>query len=358
MRIFRRVHPSGSQPTAAAERVVGFLAAAGTVGASLISFSALGQQQATTSSDTTAPELQEIVVTGSMIARPNAETAEAITVVKMDTLKDLGVTSVEQAMQLITSNNPSAVSTASNVSTFNGGASLANLRGIGPSRTLVLLDGERLANNVTFGNAVDLNTIPFASIDHIEVLREGASSLYGSDAIAGVINFITKKDYNGGEVNVNYSHPEHAGGSSDNADATWGIGNVASDGYNFMITGNYTQQKELTASQRPFASTGYNPQLGLENFNGPYGPAPGSYQDNAVSTHYPSKTGARQYVPHWQVGYPGCAGNTHLVATGGSCQYLYSAAVDLIPQSSSESGLVEFYQDPSGQQHVDDPVLL
>jgi len=283
------------------------------------------------------PELQEIVVTGSMIKRVNAETAEAITVVTMNNLKDLGVTSVEQALAMLTSNN-ATVTTASNVATFKGGASVASLRGMGPTKTLVLLDGQRLANNVTLGSGVDLNTIPFAAIDHIEVLREGASSLYGSDAIAGVINFITKKNYDGGEVNVNYSHPEHAGGSSDDADLTYGIGNLAADGYNFMISGNYTQQKELTPGQRPFASTGYNPTLGLANFNGPYGPWPGSYTDSNSNL--------------WQVGYPNCAGNPHLVATAGSCQYLYSAAVDLIPQSSSESGLLAFTKTLPGNNQL------
>ena len=303
-----------------------FFTAAGAISASLMCASAMGQQAPAASTDASS-ELQEIVVTGSMIKRINAETAEAVTIVKMDTLKDLGVTSVEGALALVTANN-ATITTASNVATFNGGASVASLRGMGPTKTLVLLDGQRLANNVALGSGVDLNTIPFAAIDHIEVLREGASSLYGSDAIAGVINFITKKNLEGGEVNVNYSHPEHAGGSSDNGDLTYGIGNLASDGYNFMISGNYTQQKELTPGQRPFASTGYNPQLGLANFNGPYGPWPGSYTDANGNL--------------WQTGYPNCAGNPHLVATAGSCQYLYSAAVDLIPQSSSESGLVAF----------------
>jgi iron complex outermembrane receptor protein len=126
-----------------------------------------------TSSDSTQTELQEIVVTGSMIKRPNAETAEAITVVKMDSLKDLGITSVEQALSLLTSNN-ATITTASSVTTYNGGVSVAALRGLRGTETLVLLDGQRLANNVTLGYGVDLNTIPFAAIDHIEVLREGA----------------------------------------------------------------------------------------------------------------------------------------------------------------------------------------
>src|SRR4029077_5674404 len=135
---------------------------------------------------------------------------------------------------------------------FTGGGSYANLRHLGNGSTLVLLDGQRLANNAFNGNAVDLSGIPFSAIGSVEVLREGASSLYGSDAIAGVINFITKKNFNGGEVTVNYSKPQHAGGSSDDVDLTYGIGDLQSDGYNFMISGNYSQQKELTASQRPF----------------------------------------------------------------------------------------------------------
>jgi iron complex outermembrane recepter protein len=273
------------------------------------------------------PQLEEIVVTGSMIRRTNAETAESITSVTMDSLKDQGVTTVEGALALITA-NLATITTASNVASFNGGASFASLRGLGSSKTLVLLDGQRLANNVTLGSGIDLNTIPFAAIDHIEVLREGASSLYGSDAIAGVINFITRKNYEGGEVNVNYSHPQHPGGSSDDVDLTYGIGNLANDGYNLMITGNFSQQKELTASQRPFASTGYNPALGLANLNGPAGPWPGSYSDANGNL--------------FQTGYPGCAGNPHLAAIAGSCEYLYSAAVDLIPKATSESGLISF----------------
>jgi iron complex outermembrane receptor protein len=305
-------------------------AAASAFGASLFAVAAMGQQAPSVSP---GPELQEIVVTGSMIKRINAETSEAVSIVKIDALKDLGVTTVEQALALVTSNN-ATITTGSNVATFNGGASVPSLRGLGATKTLVLLDGQRLANNVALGSGVDLNTIPFAAIDHIEVLREGASSLYGSDAIAGVINFITRKDYTGGEVNVNYSHPEHSGGSSDDVDLSYGIGNLASDGYNFMITANYSQQKELTATQRPFSSTGYNPALGLANLNGPYAPSPGSYQDGN-----PAANGGPGL---WQVGYPKCAGNPLLAATNGSCQYLYSAVVDLIPKSSSESALVAF----------------
>jgi iron complex outermembrane receptor protein len=271
-------------------------------------------------------EISEIVVTGSMLKKIDAENAESISIIKMDSLKDLGITTVEGALALVSANNQT-VTTGSNVASFSGGASLASLRGLGATKTLVLLDGQRLANNVTFGAGVDLNTIPFAAIDHIEVLKEGASSLYGSDAIAGVINFITKKDYNGGELNVNYSKPQHGGGSSDNIDLSFGKGNLQTDGYNFMVTGSFSQQKELTASERPF-TTAFNPQLNLNTFNGPFGPSPGSYTDGNGDLY--------------QVGFPQCAGNPHLAAVAGSCQYVYTAAVDLTPKSKSESALVSF----------------
>ena len=285
---------------------------------------AMAQSSGPTSTES---EVQAVVITGSMIKRLDAETAEAITLIKAETLKDMGITSVEQALALVTSNN-STVTTSAVIGAFTGGASMASLRGLDPTKTLVLLDGQRLANNVTLGAAVDLNMVPFAALDHIEILREGASSLYGSDAIAGVINFITRKDLEGATVNLGASKPQSAGGGSGSADISYGIGNLSEDGYNFMATLNVTRQQELKASQRSFASTGYNPALGLVNINGATGPAPGSYTDASGN--------------FWQVGYPFCSGNKNVVALGGSCQFLYSAALDLIPESTAESGLLQF----------------
>ena len=279
------------------------------------------------SDDNAAPELQEIVVTGTMIRRPDAETAEAITTVSMASLKALGITTVEQAVQQISANQTSgAFQVATSVSVFTGGGSFANLRGLGQDHTLVLLDGQRLANNVSVGSAVDITGIPFAAIDHIEVLREGASSLYGTDAIGGVINFITKKDYDKGELEVNFTKPQHAGADSDDLSATFGHGNLDTDGYNFMVTGNYTRQNALTASQRPFAATGFSPSQGLQDLNYP-GNFPGAYMD----------AGGKNL---WQVGYPTCAGNPLLArAPANSCSYLYGGATDLLPSSDQFSGL-------------------
>jgi iron complex outermembrane recepter protein len=283
-------------------------------------------QQAPASSTTETAELQEIVVTGSMIKRVNAETAEAITILKADDLKDLGVTNVEGVMNQLTGNNTS-VNTATTVGTFSGGGTYADLRGLGRSRTLVLLDGQRLSPNAFDGQGVDLNGIPFSAIDSVQVLREGASSLYGSDAIAGVINFITKKSYQGFQIEGNFDHPQKSGGSSEQADFSFGHGDLASDGYNFLITASYSHQLELQATQRAFSAQGFNPGGGVPNTN-----YPGSWPGNVIDSN----------GNLWQSGYPACAGNLQLTRYFGDCSYRYSAATDLLPDSHEISGMAEF----------------
>ncbi len=284
------------------------------------------QQKADAAAAAEAPELQEVVVTGSLIKRANAETAEAITIIKADSLKDQGIVNVEQALNTLTSNTPS-LNIAQSVGTFSGGGSYANLRNLGISRTLVLLDGQRLAPNAFSGLAVDLSGIPFSSIDSVQVLREGASALYGSDAIAGVINFITRKNYQGLEVQANFDHPEKAGGSSGEGDLTFGHGDLSSDGYNFMITGSYSRQGELRATQRPFSAPGYFPAGGYTSTNNP-GSWPGTLVDSSGNV--------------WQPDFPACPGNPLLTTDFGNCAYRYSAATDLLPQSSEGSGMVSF----------------
>jgi iron complex outermembrane receptor protein len=271
-------------------------------------------------------QLQVVVVTGTLIARPAAETAEPITIIQTSALKNMGIVNVEQAVDQLTANVP-GVNIAQSVGSFTGGGSFANLRDLQAGRTLVLLDGQRLANNANTGDAVDLSGIPFSALQSIQVLRDGASSLYGSDAIAGVINFITRRDVQGGEVDADWNHPQEPGGGSGDVNATFGHGDLAADGYNFMITGSYSEQKELIATQRSFSATGFDPSRGLANTNNP-----GTWPATVVDT---SGTA-------WQAGYPGCAGNPFVTRFFDNCAYEYSAATDLIPKSSEASGLVSF----------------
>jgi iron complex outermembrane recepter protein len=322
-------------PTATA----GTIASTGTM-ASTATTATAGTTASTTAgpapAETAAPELQEIVVTGSLIKRINAETAEAITIMKVDTLKAQGITNVEQVMNTLSSNNAS-VNVASSVGSFSGGGSYANLRGLGNGRTLVLLDGERLAPNAFSGLGVDVNGIPISALDTVEVLREGASAEYGSDAIAGVINFKTKQNYQGGEVQVNFDHPEQAGGGSGAADFVFGHGDLANDGYNFMVTGNYSRQDELRATQRQFSSTGFDPAQGINLTNFP-GNFPGNVQDSNGNLY--------------QAGYPACAGNPLLTKYFGDCSYRFSAATDDIPESHVFSGLAQFTKTLPGNNQV------
>jgi iron complex outermembrane receptor protein len=318
-------------------RVVHGIVAAGALSSALIGPPAVAQQAPAVAADTSETVLQEIVVTGSMIKRPNAETAEAVTILKADALKDQGITNVEQVIGTLTSAAPT-VNIASSVGSFSGGGTYANLRHLGNGSTLVLLDGERLANNAFNGNAVDLSGIPFSAIDSVEVLREGASALYGSDAIAGVINFKTKKNYQGAEVQVNFDRPQEAGGGSGEADFTFGHGDLTSDGYNFMITGTYSKQQELQATQRAFSAYGFNPAQGIPNTNYP-GSWPGVLQDQTTGDY-------------WQSGYPGCAGNPQLTRYFGDCAYRYSAATDLLPESHIFSGMASLTKSLSADNQV------
>ncbi|HKR28249.1 MAG TPA: TonB-dependent receptor [Acidobacteriaceae bacterium] len=280
---------------------------------------------------TAPPALQTVVITGTLIARPSAETAEAITIVKSTALQNMGIVNVEQALNTITSNNP-VVNVAASVGSFTGGGTYANLRGLGGSRTLVLLDGQRLAGNAFNGNssgsAVDLSGIPFAAIDNIQVLRDGASSLYGSDAIAGVINFITKKDYQGAEIDASADHPQQSGGGSGDVNFSIGHGDLLADGYNLMLTGSYSWQQELRATQRAFSAEGFYPDLGVAGSTNNPGSWPGSIIDANGS--------------YWQPDYPACTGNPFLTTFYGNCAYRYSAATDLIPKSDEASGLLSF----------------
>jgi iron complex outermembrane receptor protein len=302
-------------------RLLGRVLAVGALTLATGGVAVLAQEQTRGADSSEAPVLQEVVVTGSMLKRPAAETAEAVTILKADALKDQGISTVEQAMNTLTSSAPS-VNIASNVGSFSGGGSYANLRHLGNGSTLVLLDGQRVANNAFNGLSVDLSGIPFSAIGSVEVLREGASALYGSDAIAGVINFITKKNYQGAEVEFNFDHPQEPGGGSGQADFTFGHGDLSSDGYNFMITGSYSKQQELRATQRGFSAEGFDPALGVPNTN-----YPGNWPGNVLDAH----------GNFWQSGYPACAGNPQLTTYYGDCSYRYSAATDLLPESHESS---------------------
>ena len=224
------------------------LAVALTVG-SLVSASVLAQTA------------QRVEITGSSIKRADSETALPISIITRADIDRTGATTAQDLVGLIPSVFGGLV-VASNVGS-TGNASSAGMRGLDPKYTLVLLNGRRVAN-YAFGNSpVDLNSIPLSAVDRVEVLRDGASAIYGADAVAGVINFILRKDYQGLEVSGYANKVSQGGGETRSANITGGFGDLATQGFNVLISANTESTDSLHAKDRSFASTATRPDLGI-----------------------------------------------------------------------------------------------
>ncbi|MEO8924268.1 MAG: TonB-dependent receptor [Caldimonas sp.] len=287
-------------------------------GSGIAALPAVAQQQAPDQ------QLERVEITGSAIKRIDAETAVPVTILRMDDLKKEGVTTVEQILVRVSANQ-SQQGTSQSVGLGTGGASFADLRGLGQNKTLVLLNGRRLANNAIDGSAPDLNIIPFAAIDRVEVLRDGASALYGTDAIGGVINFITRKTLVGGSVTVGFDSPQQPGGKQETANAAFGFGDLDRDKYNFLAALDYQHQQPISASQRAFGSTGNLPNNGIAKSSGSSNPA--NYTQGANGSN---------------PALPGCNSNPYIFGTAStsSCREDFTKFVDLIPRDLRMSGLV------------------
>ena len=197
---------------------------------------------------TTAPSsdaLQEIVVTGSRVRRVDAETADPVFVLDQSTIAQSGAVTVGDLISRI----PSIAGAATNPSVNNGGGfgeSNIELRGLDPKRTLILIDGRRV-NLAGASGAVDVNQIPLNLIDHVDVLKEGAGAIYGSDAIAGVVNFVTRKNLDGFELTGDWGETTKHDAQHHDFGAMWG---TSTDKFNVEVGFNYNQQDALTMAQR------------------------------------------------------------------------------------------------------------
>ncbi|MFC3712244.1 TonB-dependent receptor domain-containing protein [Sphingoaurantiacus capsulatus] len=173
-------------------------------------------QTATADADTAAEE--EIVVTGSLIRNPNLEASSPVSVIGQEEIELQQANVAEELLRELPGATPSIGSAVNN---GNGGASFVNLRNMGSNRNIVLLDGNRIAPSNFIGR-VDLNNIPLALIQRTEVLTGGAATTYGADAVSGVVNFITRKDFAGAEINVSEQITEEGDGNRFRADLTVG----------------------------------------------------------------------------------------------------------------------------------------
>ncbi len=213
--------------------------------------------------------MQRVEITGSSIKRMALEGALPVQTISIDQMDKQGITNAEQMMRLISANGTGADNMTSGNNVFgadadrvSGGGSFASLRGLGPTGTLVLINGRRIAGYGLSGKAVDLNTIPLAAVARVEVLKDGASAIYGTDAVGGVINFILKTDFEGVQANASGNFTEHGGGATRRLQLVAGKGNLDTDRFNVMAAIGYDNNSQLNSSQRDFAN-GYQPLRGL-----------------------------------------------------------------------------------------------
>jgi iron complex outermembrane recepter protein len=272
-------------------------------------------------------QLERIEVTGSLIKRSQTETALPVTTISVEELQRAGVTSAEQAMTFI-AENQSSVNTSGSVGASNGGSSNVDLRALGEERTLVLLNGQRVVNNPYLGNAVDLNTIPTVAIQRIEVLRDGASAIYGTDAIAGVVNIITRKEYEGFSITGQYNLPQGNGGESYGANLLAGFGSLEKQGWNIFGGVSYSEQKLLASIDRGYTGTGLILDKGMAKTSGTTFPGNYSQSSTGVATN-PSLSNCN---PPRSVLVPDVYGPN-------SCRYDYTQQIDLIPEQTQWSFL-------------------
>jgi iron complex outermembrane recepter protein len=195
-----------------------------------------------------SPTLQTVVVTGSLIKRPDFQTPSPVQVLSADDLKNSGYTTVSDVLRQLSANGQGSL-TQTNPGAFAGGASGVALRGLTVGATLTLIDGERMVpypltddGERTF---VDVSSIPFTVVDHVEVLKDGASAEYGSDAIAGVVNVILKKTYTGLEVDAEGGETDRHDGATEHLDVMGGIGDLDSDGYNAYLSIEWRHQDPI-----------------------------------------------------------------------------------------------------------------
>ncbi|MFN8694998.1 MAG: TonB-dependent receptor plug domain-containing protein [Burkholderiales bacterium] len=186
-------------------------------------------------------KVEKIEVTGSNIKRVDAETTAPIQVITQEEIRRSGRQTVTELLRELPINAAGGLTELTGSGSFSSGAATASLRGLGSTATLVLLNGRRIAPfglaDPNFGQSgvVNLNSIPLDVIERIEILKDGASAIYGSEAIAGVINIILRKDYKGGQVGGNVTMNNEGEYRTETAVASFGFGDLAKDRYNAFV---------------------------------------------------------------------------------------------------------------------------
>lgn len=336
------------------------LAFGGLAGAALLATGAQAQQAQD------AQKLERVEITGSAIKRIEGETALPVTIITRKEIESLGITSAAELVEKISANNGQGYALSNALGdAARPGFTGASLRGLGSNNTLILLNGRRLAVYAFDGGAVNLQQIPFAAIERVEVLRDGASAIYGSDAIGGVINFITRKDFAGVVATAGYFQPTGDGdGKYMEASIAGGFGDLGRDRFNVFGVLSHKDQNSLKARDRPFAKTALRRDIESTGLRFPFvyrlssNAFPANIFVDSVGSINPfahAFTGATPGVvtdPTRNV-YPdaGCLVpiSYDLDSNGTGCLYDYASRIDIVPDNEVTSflgrGVLQVNQD-------------
>jgi iron complex outermembrane receptor protein len=263
--------------------------------------------------------MQKVYVTGSNIKRADKEDSSPITVMTAKEITATGANTVAELLHNIPAFGSGTTNDFQNDNGFSKGASTASLRGLGTSSTLVLLNGRRIAAaayadpNNGKSTVYDLNSIPVSAIARVEVFKDGASAVYGSDAIAGVINFITKDDYQGAEISASTSANDDGQFNRNNINGAAGFGDLDKDGYNALLSFDVSQRghtgiKDVRdIEQDQYAAINYR----LSGYGSYASNTPFIFRQSAPGAAFSTGAAAGPYISN---GTAGCVGN---VITGG-----------------------------------------
>lgn len=301
-------------------------------------------------------KVHKVEITGSSIKRIAQESGLPVQTFSLEDIQKTGVTSMADFVQQLPVMQGFTVASESVGGGGWGGMLSVSIHDVGSRYTLVLLNGRRMAASGT-GSTVNVSSIPMSAVERVEVLTDGASALYGSDAIAGVVNFILKKGATPVEIAANISTPQHPGGGQKNISISKGFGDIEKDGYNAMVAFARDHSDPLAASQRQFGSTGFlkfKDQSGreLSAFNGSTRGNPA----NASITYYKYdpvtlmpivdangfKTAVTKSFNPYQIATGKCAANHALkndptTPDDRNCYFDYASSVEIYPTIERDS---------------------
>ena len=281
-----------------------------------------------------APALAQDVrvnVTGTNIKKIENEGALPVQVVTRQEIEQQGIQSASQLVERLSANSSiGGLNLSGSEGGTNVGYASASLRGLGQSRTLVLMNGKRIANTSFSGTAVDINSIPLSAIERVEILTDGASAIYGTDAIAGVINFIMRKDFTGVEAYAYYGDTEQGGGQQQRYNLSGGWGDLVKDKFNIFGTVDFQKIDAIAASQRDFSKTAYLPFAAGGRFDRTSG-------NSIPGNVFLPPAGARTNGVTASPANPACL-PPFSFPTGGSplqCRFDFASVIDITPPSES-----------------------